>query len=86
MNALVEILGKQFKVEKGDKLKVPYINKKIGEKLIFETILYSDDGKNKKIGKPYLNDLKIEAKLLEHGRENKIIVFKLFLAVQATNY
>ena len=29
MNALVEILGKQFKVEKGDKIKVPFIDKKI---------------------------------------------------------
>ena len=77
MNVLVEILGKQFKVEKGDKLRVPYIDKKIGEKLTFENILYSDDGKNKKIGKPYLKDLKIQAKLLEHGRENKIIVFKI---------
>ena len=34
MNVLVEILGKQFKAEKGDKLKVPYINKKIGEKFL----------------------------------------------------
>ena len=76
MNALVEILGKQFKVEKGDKLRVPYINKKIGEKLTFENILYSDDGKTKKLGKPYLKDIQIEAKLLEHGREDKIIVFK----------
>ena len=77
MNVLVEILGKQFKVEKGDKLRVPYIDKKIGEKLTFENILYSDDGKSKKIGKPYLKDFKIQAKLLEHGRENKIIVFKI---------
>ena len=76
MNALVEILGKQFKVEKGDKLKIPYINKKIGEKLTFNSILYSDDGKNTKLGKPYLKDLQMEAKLLEHGKENKIIVFK----------
>ena len=36
MNVLVEILGKQFKVSKGDKIKVPYINKKVGEKLTFE--------------------------------------------------
>ena len=76
MNALVEILGKQFKVEKGDKLKIPYINKKIGEKLTFNSILSSDDGKNTKLGKPYLKDLQMEAKLLEHGTENKIIVFK----------
>ena len=71
MNVLVEILGKQFKAEKGDKLKVPYINKKIGEKLTFDSILYSDDGKNKKLGKPYLTDLQMEAKLLKHGKEKK---------------
>ena len=47
MNALVEILGKQFKVEKGDKIKVPFINKKIGEKLSFASILYLENGKNK---------------------------------------
>ena len=76
MNVLVEILGKQFKVEKGDKLRVPYINKDVGEKLTFDNILYSDDGKTKKLGKPYLQDLQIEAKLLEHGTEDKIIVFK----------
>ena len=76
MNVLVEILGKQFKVEKGDKIKVPYINQKIGEKLIFEKILYLDDGKIQKIGKPYVKDLQVEAKLLEHGKEDKVIVFK----------
>ena len=76
MNVLVEILGKQFKVEKGDKIKVPYINQKIGEKLTFEKILYSDDGKTQKIGKPYVKNLQLEAKLLDHGRENKVIVFK----------
>ena len=76
MNVLIEILGKQFKAGKGDKLKVPYINKKIGEKLSFDKILYSDDGKKKNLGKPYLKDLQMEAKLLEHGKEDKIIVFK----------
>ena len=76
MNVLVEILGKQYKVEKGDKLRIPYLNKKVGEKLTFDNILYSDDGKTKKIGKPYVKDLQIEAKLLEHGTEDKVIVFK----------
>ena len=78
MNVLIEILGKQFKAGKGDKLKVPYINKKIGEKLSFDKILYSDDGKKKNLGKPYLKDLQMEAKLLEHGKEDKIIVWLSF--------
>ena len=76
MNALVEILGKQFKVAKGDKVKVPFIDKKIGEKLSFENILYIDDGKKKQVGKPFLENLNVEAKLIEHGRESKVIVFK----------
>ena len=76
MNALVEILGKQFKVEKGDKIKVPFIDKKIGEKLSFDSILYLEDGKKKQIGKPFLKNLSVEAKLLEHRRDSKVIVFK----------
>ena len=76
MNALIKILGKQYKVKKGDKLRVPYIDKKVGEKLTFDNIMYTDDGKTKKIGKPYIEDLQVEAKLLEHGKEDKIIVFK----------
>ena len=76
MNVLVEILGKQFKVSKGDKIKVPYINKKIGEKLTFENILLSDDGKDIKIGNPHIKNLKLEAKLLEHRKNDKILVFK----------
>ena len=76
MNALVEILGKQFRVEKGDKIKVPFIDKKIGEKLSFGSILYLEDGKKKYIGKPFVENLNVEAKLLEHGRESKVIVFK----------
>ena len=77
MNVLVEILGKQFKVEKGKKIKVPYINKKIGEKLVFEKILYIEEGKNKEIGTPYVKGKTVEAKILEHGEYDKVIVFKM---------
>tara|TARA_B100001123_G_C14885715_1_gene857779 strand:- start:116 stop:553 length:438 start_codon:yes stop_codon:yes gene_type:complete len=76
MNVLVEISGKQFKVSKGDKIRVPYINKKIGEKLTFEKILLSDDGKSVKVGNPHVKGLKLEAKLLEHGKDAKVLVFK----------
>ena len=77
MNVLVEISGKQFKVDKGDKIKVPYINKKVGEKLTFEKVLYIEDGKSKEIGTPYIKEKNIEAKILEHGSYDKVIVFKM---------
>ena len=77
MNVLVEILGKQFKVGKGDKIKVPYINKKVGEKLTFEKVLYIEDAKGKEIGTPYIKGKNIEAKILDHGTYDKVIVFKM---------
>ena len=67
MNVLVEILRKQFKVKKGDKIKVPYINQKIGEKLIFEKILYLDDWSNLGVLKNNKNKLpsnKLKARLI----------------------
>ena len=77
MNALVNILGKQFKIKKGDILRLPYINdKKIGDKIVFDKVLFSDDGKKKEFGKPFVKNLKVEAKLLEHSGEPKITVFK----------
>ncbi len=77
MNALVKILGKQFKVKKGDILRIPYVDdKKVGEKITFDTILFSDDGKKKEFGKPYIKNLKVEVKLLNHSKNPKITVFK----------
>ena len=77
MNVLVEILGKQFKVDKGDKIKVPYINKKVGEKLTFDKVMYIEDGDKKEIGNPYVKGKKIEAKIVQHGSFDKVIVFKM---------
>ena len=77
MNILVEILGKQFKVDKGAKIKVPYINKKVGEKLTFEKVLYIQDDKRTEIGTPYIKGKNIEAKILDHGSYDKVIVFKM---------
>ena len=76
MNVLVNILGKQYKVSKGDKIRVPYINKKVGEKLTFDKILLIDDGKEVKVGNPHLESLKLEATLIEQKKDDKILVFK----------
>ena len=77
MNVLVEILGKQFKVDKGDKIKVPFIDKKVGDKITFDKILYIEDDKKKEIGTPYIKNKNIEAKILDHGSYDKVIVFKM---------
>ena len=77
MYALVEIAGKQFKIEENSQLKVPYNSEKTGDKITFDKVLYFDDGKTKSVGNPYISDLSIDAKVVSHGKEGKIIVFKM---------
>jgi len=78
MYALVEIAGKQFKLEENSQVKIPYSNKnKVGDKMSFDKVLYFDDGTKKTFGNPYVSNFSIDAKVLSHGKEPKIIVFKL---------
>jgi large subunit ribosomal protein L21 len=77
MYAIVEIAGKQYRVEKDMKLKVARLDSRPGDKVGFEHVLYLEDEKgNPTIGKPYVKDMAVNATVIEHGREKKVIVFK----------
>ncbi len=76
MYALIEFAGKQFRVEEGDSIKVPYIDEKVGNKVTIDKILYLDDGKNKMVGTPLVSGVKIDGEITSHGRERKVVVFK----------
>jgi len=76
MHALIEFLGKQFKVEEGSSLKVPYIKEKVGSKVSVDKILYLEDGKTRTVGKPFVKGKKIDAEVVSHGRGRKVVVFK----------
>ena len=76
MYALIEFAGKQFKVEEGSSIKVPYVDGKVGSKVNFEKIIYMDDGKNKMVGTPIVVGVKIDGEIVSHGRERKVVVFK----------
>ena len=77
MYALVEIAGKQFKLEENSQLEIPYNNNKVGDKISFDKVLYFDDGTKKTIGNPYISNFTIDAKVISHEKSPKIIVFKL---------
>jgi len=76
MYAIVNIAGKQYKVAKGDKLKVARLSSKVGDKIKFDEVLLTDDGKDIKIGKPAIKGAAVSAEILEHGRLPKILVYK----------
>ena len=76
MYAVVEIQGSQFKVKKDQKLYVNRIDTKEESKLSFEKLLLLDDGKKVQVGKPSLSGTSVEAKVISHLKDDKVIVFK----------
>ena len=76
MYALIEFAGKQFRIEEGSSIKVPYVDGKVGTKVTIDKVLYLDDGKNKTVGTPLVSDVKIDGEITSHGRERKVVVFK----------
>ena len=76
MYAIVDIYGKQFRVEKDLILKVPFISEEVGKSVNFEKIILVMDDKKIKVGQPLVKGAKVSAKILEHGREKKVTVFK----------
>ena len=76
MYALIEYAGKQYRIEEGLTLKFPYISAKEGTKITIDKVLLLDSGKEKMFGSPYVDGVHFDAKIVEHGREDKVIVFK----------
>ena len=76
MYAIVEISGKQFKVEKKQKLFVNRINTEEGKKVSFDNVLMFNDGNKLSIGSPTVSGVKVDAKVLKHLKSDKVIVFK----------
>ena len=77
MYAIIETGGKQLKVEAGDAIFVEKLEVEAGEKVTFDkVVLVSDDGKVQ-VGNPYVKGIKVEGKVVSHGKGKKIIVFKM---------
>ena len=76
MNAVVEISGKQFKVSKDSKLYVHRLDAKEGSKVSFENVLLLDNGKKLIVGTPNVQGASVEAKVVKHLKDDKVIVFK----------
>jgi len=77
MYAIVDYKGNQILLEEGKKTRVPFMkDSKAGSLITFENVLFFDDGKQKKTGTPFLNNVNLKAKVLSHGKGPKVMVFK----------
>ena len=77
MYAIIESCGRQYKVAEGDVVFFEKLEAEEGKKVSFENVvLVSDDGKVQ-VGNPYVKGVKVEGKVVSHGKHKKIIVFKM---------
>ena len=77
MYAIIESCGKQYKVAEGDVVFFEKLETEVGKKVSFDkVVLVSDDGKVQ-VGNPYVKCVKVEGKVVSHGKAKKIIVFKM---------
>lgn len=75
MFAIVSIAGKQFKVSEGQELFVHRIDAEEGDQITFDQVHLTSDGEDVQVGLPIL-DLGVKATVIEHLRDDKVIVFK----------
>src|SRR5262245_18304669 len=73
--AIIRTGGKQLRVEKGAKVRVPALKGAVGDAVDLE-VLASVDGENSRVGAPLVDGAKVTATVVDHGREPKIVVFK----------
>ncbi len=75
MFAIVETGGKQYKVTVGQTIEVEKLERNIGDKVKLDVLLLADEGKVT-TGNPVVADAVCEAEVVEHGKGDKIIVYK----------
>ena len=76
MYAIVEIAGQQFKIEKDQQIFVHRLDAKEGSKVDFDKVLLLNDAGKINVGAPVITGAKVTAKVLEHLKGDKVIVFK----------
>lgn len=76
MYAIIEACGRQYKVEEKNVVFFEKLEEEEGKKVTFDkVILVSDDGKVQ-VGNPYVKGVKVEGKVVSHGKGKKVLVFK----------
>ncbi len=76
MYAVIKSGGKQYKVEKGDKLKVEKLDTEAGKKVKIDEVLMVVDGENVTVGTPFVKGAKVTATVESHGRGPKVKIVK----------
>jgi len=77
MYAVIETGGKQYRVAPGETVRVEKLAVEAGKSIDLDKVLLIQDDKSIRIGKPVVEGAKVKAKVLGHGRGEKVRIFKM---------
>lgn len=76
MYAIIATGGKQYKVSKGDVIRIEKLNAEAGDEVTFDQVLMISNDDNTVVGNPVIDKATVTAKVSRSGRGKKVIVFK----------
>lgn len=76
MYAIIESCGRQYKVSEGDVVFFEKLDVEEGKKITFDNVVLVSDDKKVEVGAPYVKGVKVEGKVVAHGKHKKILVYK----------
>ncbi|MCI9246524.1 MAG: 50S ribosomal protein L21 [Clostridia bacterium] len=76
MYAIIESCGRQYKVTQGDVVFFEKLDVEEGKKVTFDNVVLVSDDKKVEVGAPYVKGVKVEGKVVSHGKAKKILVYK----------
>ena len=76
MYAVVSSGGKQYKVQKGETLRIEKIPGEVGSKVVFDQVLMIADGEKIRVGQPVIARAAVQASIVEQDKAKKILIFK----------
>ena len=76
MYAIIKTGGKQYRVQEGDNIFVEKLASDVNSEVVFDQVLAVVNDGDVKVGSPVVEGAKVTAKVLEQGKEKKVLVFK----------
>lgn len=76
MYAIIETGGKQYRVQKDDVIDIELLENEAGDQIEFKNVLFLNDGKNSKVGVPYVTNSTVIGELVTQTKGPKVISFK----------
>ena len=77
MYAVINAGGKQYRVASVEKLKIETVAAEVGSEIVIDQVLMVADGDKVTLGTPVLAGASVKAKVLSHGRGDKVRIFKM---------